>query len=107
LESGSVEVMFDEERQRELEEAQQRMKGMSDRQKVITELLDTERSYVADLNQLCDVYEKPIRVLDMIGDYAYRRVFTNVVALRDTCVDLFNKLEAVRIYYFRSLSRLR
>lgn len=69
-----MEVVFDPDRQRQLDEAQARMKvskivsmlyaymrshdslcvdrqGMSERDKVITELIDTERTYLNDLKQ--------------------------------------------------------
>jgi hypothetical protein len=76
-----------------MEAAQSKMRGLSEREKVVTELIDTERTYLDQLSQLIEVHEKPLHQTDMVNQYAHKRIFTNTVALHQVVVDLVKAID--------------
>jgi hypothetical protein len=73
------------------------MRGLSEREKVVTELVDTERAYLEQLTQLINFYEKPLTNVEIVTQYAHKRIFTNVVALHHVVHELvgaINECEA-------------
>jgi hypothetical protein len=92
-ESSSFEIMLNSDRQAAMEAAQSKMRGLSEREKVVTELIDTERTYLDQLSQLIEVYEKPLHQTDMVNQYAHKRIFTNTVALHQVVADLVKAID--------------
>jgi hypothetical protein len=92
-ESSSFEIMLNSDRQAAMEAAQSKMRGLSEREKVVTELIDTERTYMDQLSQLIEVYEKPLHQTDMVNQYAHKRIFTNTVALHQVVADLVKAID--------------
>jgi hypothetical protein len=90
---SSFEIMLNSDRQAAMEAAQSKMRGLSEREKVVTELIDTERTYLDQLSQLIEVYEKPLHQTDMVNQYAHKRIFTNTVALHQVVVDLVKAID--------------
>jgi len=73
------------------------------KERIIEELLETEKKYVFDLSSLVDVYQKPLEKLQLIPDQAVKSIFKNVSIIIGTSQKLKDQLTS---YYedFRKCS---
>lgn len=64
-----------------------------ERQKAILEFIETERSYLADLDILCKVFYQPINERKLLDKGECVSLFSNVQTIRDVSAELLQELD--------------
>jgi FYVE/RhoGEF/PH domain-containing protein 3 len=83
----------EEKKRKELEEEQ--LKMLAKRDQVLQEIVDTERTYVKNLQELFTMYANPIKERNLLTAEQYNRVFSDLTIIKKLNEDFFNELEKV------------